>query len=385
MDFTSGIGVANTGHCHPNVVKGIKDQAEELIFSQINCAAHNKVFELTEELKTVVPKHLSRFFYAQSGAEAVEAAVKLAKHGSGKPNIIVFGGSFHGRTHMTMAMTTSKTLYRKSYPNLPSGVYVTPYPYAFASGRTEEEEVKHTLNELENLLTTQSAPEDTAAIFIEPVLGEGGYIPAAKGFLKGIREICNKYDILMVVDEIQSGFGRTGKMFAHQWDDVKPDIMTMAKGLASGVPMSAIAYRESLDSKWIKGTHGGTYGASPIGCAAALATVKTIKSEYLLTNTLKRGLQLENGLKKLQKQYPVIADVRGIGLMLGIELMTDGKPDTELPGKIIKKVYDKDLMLLTCGVRKNVIRFIPPLVITEVEIDRALDILKNVMEDIYAD
>lgn len=383
LDFTSGIGVNSTGHCHSNVVKAVAKQAETLLFSQVNCALHNKIFELTEELKTVVPPELTRFFYAQSGAEAVEAAVKLAKHATGRPNIIVLHGSFHGRTHMAMAMTTSKTIYRKSYPNLPSGVFIAPYPYAFATGRTEEEETDYALRSLETVLETQTDPGDCAAIFVEPVLGEGGYIPGSKGYLEGVRKICDKHGILMVADEIQSGFGRTGKMFGFQWSSIIPDIITMAKGLASGIPMSAIAYREELDKKWQKGTHGGTYGGSPIGCAAAISTIETIKSEKLVENADKMGKVLMEGLYRLQKQYPVIGDIRGYGLMIGIELMDGKNPLTELPKKIITKAYDKGLMLLSCGLRKNVIRLIPPLIVNKEEVNIALDIIESVLEDIY--
>ena len=304
---------------------------------------------------------------------------------TGKPNIIVLHGSFHGRTHLTMAMTTSKTVYRKSYPNLPPGVFVAPYPYAFATGRTEEEETKYALDAIEMLLATQTAPEDTAAIFVEPVLGEGGYIPASIGYLKGIREICNKYGILMVADEIQAGFGRTGKYFSFMWDDVTPDIITMAKGLGSGLPISAIAYKEEFNSKWIKGTHGGTYGASPVGCAAAVATIKIIKEENLLNNSLERGKQLVSGLNVLQQTYPVISDIRGRGLMIGIELMNGQNPASEIVTEIIKKSYTKGLMLLSCGLRKNVIRLIPPLIVTKEDVTEALDIFKNILEEIYAD
>ncbi len=380
LDFTSGIGVNSTGHCHPKVSAAIAEQAQSLLFSQINCARHNKLYELADELKSVVPAHLNKFFYAQSGAEAIEAAVKLAKHAAGKPNIIVMQGSFHGRTHMAMAMTTSKTVYRLKYPNLPSGVYVAPYPYAYASGRTEEEETAYALQALELVLDTQSAPAETAAIFVEPVLGEGGYLPAPPNYLKGLRDICDKHGILLVCDEIQTGFGRTGKMFAHEYDGVKPDIMTMAKGMASGAPISGIAYREELDAKWGKGTHGGTYGGSPLGCAAAISTIQVIKEEGLVENAAARGEQLMAGLKKLQRNYPCIGDVRGRGLMIGMELMDGDKPDTVLPGKLIKEVYARDMMLLTCGIRRNVVRWIPPLVVTEAEIDEGLKIFEEALE-----
>ncbi|MGE4489491.1 MAG: aspartate aminotransferase family protein [Kiritimatiellales bacterium] len=380
LDFTSGIGVTSTGHSHPKVAAAIAEQAQKLIFSQINCARHNVVSELAEELATVVPPHLNRFFFAQSGSEAIEAAVKLAKHATGRANIIVMQGSFHGRTHLAMAMTTSKTVYRLKYPNLPAGIYVTPYPYAFASGRSEADETAAALAGLDLVLATQSAPEETAAIVVEPVLGEGGYLPAAPGFLKGLRDICDQHGILLVVDEVQTGCGRTGKMFAHEYDGIEPDIMPIAKGMGSGAPISGIACREELDAKWIKGTHGGTYGGSPLGCAAAVATLRVIKEEGLVANAYARGEQLMNGLRGLQKKFPMIGDVRGRGLMIGIEIMDGSKPDTVLPGKIIREVYARDMMLLSCGLRRNVVRWIPPLIVSEAEIKEGLDIFEAAME-----
>ena len=379
LDFTSGIGVNSTGHSHPKVVKAIAEQAENLIFSQINCASHNMLIELADELKTLVPRDLTRFFYAQSGSEAVEAAVKLAKHASGRPNVIVMQGSFHGRSHMTMAMTTSKTVYRLSYPNLPAGVFTTPFPYAYAWGMSEEAAARKALSELRLVLETQTAPCDTAAIFVEPVLGEGGYLPAPASYLEGLREICNEHGILLVIDEVQTGFGRTGKMFACEWSGIVPDILIMAKGMGSGLPISAIAYKEKFDEKWIKGTHGGTYGGSPMGCAAAVSTIKVLKEEKLVENALRRGEQLTEGLKKIREQQPIIGDIRGKGLMIGMEIMKGEKPDSSLPSKITKECYSRGLMLLTCGIRKNVIRWIPPLVVSAEEIEEGLSIFESAL------
>lgn len=380
LDFTSGIGVNSTGHCHPKIVKAIQAQADTLIFSQVNIVYNEPTAELCRQLKRVVPATLNTYFFSNSGAEAVEASVKLAKHATGKANIIVLHGSFHGRTHLTMAMTTSKTIYRLKYPNLPAGIYVAPFPYAFATGRTEEEETAYALAELEKLLATQTAPEETAAVIVEPVLGEGGYIPVSAGYLKGLRALCDKYEILMIVDEVQTGFGRTGKLFGHQYDDVTPDIMTMAKGMGSGMPISGIAYKSELGKKWITGTHGGTYACNPMAAATAAATVEVILEEELVENASKRGEQLVDGLRKLQVKYPFLGDIRGRGLMIGVELMDGDQPDTALPGKILKEVYARDLLLLSCGLRKNVIRFIPPLIVTAKEIDRGLQIFEEALE-----
>jgi 4-aminobutyrate aminotransferase len=380
LDFTSGIGVNSTGHCHPTVVAAIQEQAEKLIFAQINCVLNEPVARLCAQLKRVVPSTLDTFFFSNSGAEAVEASVKLAKHASGKANMIVLHGSFHGRTHLAMAMTTSKTVYRLKYPNLPAGIYVAPFPYAFATGRTEEEETAWALDELEKVLSTQSAPEETAAIIVEPILGEGGYIPVTKGYLQGLRELCDKHDILLIVDEVQTGFGRTGKMFAHEYDGITPDIMTMAKGMGSGQPISGIAYKSELGTRWIKGTHGGTYACNPIACAAAAATIDVLLDENILDNVNARSEQLMNGLRGLQKKFPILGNIRGRGLMVGVELMQDGKPAPELLGKLTQEVYARDLLLLGCGLRKNVIRWIPPLITSEEEIARGLAIFEAALE-----
>lgn len=380
LDFTSGIGVNSTGHNHPRVVQAIKDQADKLIFSQINVVYNEPVADLCKQLKRVMPEALDTYFFSNSGAEAVEGAVKLAKHATGKANIIVLNGSFHGRTHLTMAMTTSKTIYRLKYPNLPSGIYVAPFPYAFASGRTEEDETAHALADLESLLSSQSAPEETAAIVVEPVLGEGGYLPLSKGYLKGLRKICDENEILLICDEVQTGFGRTGKMFGHEYDGVVPDIMTMAKGLASGMPISGMAYKAELGKKWITGTHGGTYACSPMSAAAAAATIKTLLDEKIVENARERGEQMMAGLNALKEKYPCIGDVRGRGLMVGLELMQDARPDASLPAKILAEVYKRDMLLLSCGIRKNVLRFIPPLVVTEAQIEQGLKIFEEALE-----
>ncbi|MEI6892306.1 MAG: aminotransferase class III-fold pyridoxal phosphate-dependent enzyme [Pontiella sp.] len=380
LDFTSGIGVNSTGHGHPKVVAAIKEQANKLIFSQINIVYNEPVAQLCAQLKRVMPAALDTYFFSNSGAEAVEGAVKLAKHATGKANIIVLHGSFHGRTHLTMAMTTSKTIYRLKYPNLPAGIYVAPFPYAYASGRSEEAETAHALAELELVLSTQSAPEETAAIVVEPVLGEGGYLPVSRGYLKGLRKLCDQYEILLICDEVQTGFGRTGKMFGHQYDDVTPDIMPIAKGLGSGMPISGIAYKAELGKRWITGTHGGTYACSPIAAAAAVATIEVIVDEQLVENARVRGEQLTAGLRLLQEKYPCIGDVRGRGLMIGLELMQGNQPDTTLPAKVLKEVYQRDLLLLSCGMRKNMLRFIPPLVVTKEEIERGLKIFEEALE-----
>ncbi len=381
IDFTSGIGVTNTGHCHPKVVEAIKVQAEKLIFGQFNIVFHKPMFELVKELKQVVPEGLDSFFFASSGAEAVEASVKLAKHATGRPNIIVFSGSFHGRTHLTMAMTTSKTVYRTHYQPLVPGIFVAPFPYSYYYGWDDETTKKFALKELKRVLKGQSAPDETAAIIIEPVLGEGGYVVPPAGFLAALREICDEYGIMLIADEVQSGFGRTGRYFAVQHEEVLPDIMTMAKGIASGVPLSGLAYKSELGKKWITGTHGGTYSGNTLACAAGAATVRVIREERLDRNAAVQGERLMKGLKEIQRDFPVLGDVRGRGLMIATEFTSDGEPATDLVKAIKKAAESRGLLLLSCGTFDNVIRWIPPLVVKGEDIDEGLQIFREAVTE----
>ena len=382
LDFTSGIGVTSTGHCHPKVVSAIKKQAESLIFGQMNIVVHKPVLELIDKLKNIVPSGLDRFFFSNSGAEAVEAAVKLAKRATGRSNIIVFQGSFHGRTHLTMSMTTSKTIYRAQYQPLVPGIFVTPYPYSFYYGWDDDETSRFALKELERLFKSQTIPEETAAIIIEPVLGEGGYVVPPRGFIKTLREICDKYGILLIADEIQSGFGRTGKYFAMDHEDVTPDIMVMAKGLASGMPLSCIAYKRDLEKNWLPGSHGGTYGGNPVSCAAAVATIDVLSNEKLVANAAVRGKQLLEGLETLKKKDERIGDVRGLGLMAATEFVRDNEPDPETTKALIAEAADRNLLLLSCGTFGNVVRWIPPLIVNEAQIEKALTIFEDALESL---
>src|SRR5258708_8452358 len=235
LDFTCGIGVTNTGHCHPKVVEAVREQAANFLHAQANIVIHKPMLQLIDELRTIVPPSIDGFFFSNSGAEALEGAVKLARVATGRQNIIVFSGSFHGRTAGTMALTTSKTIYRTGFGPLPSGVFVAPFPYAFRLGMTEEQASAYALDQLEYLLASQTAPKDTAAILIESVMGEGGYIVPPKSFMKGLRAIADKNGIMLIFDEVQSGFGRTGRWFVFEHYDVLPDIMTVATGIASGL------------------------------------------------------------------------------------------------------------------------------------------------------
>jgi len=350
LDFSCGIGVTNTGHCHPKVVEAIREQAGKLIHGQMNLVIHKPILELVNELRSIVPSSLDGFFFSNSGAEAVEGALKLARHATGRQNVIVFQGSFHGRTNATMAMTTSKNSYKVGYQPLMSGVYVAPFPYALRYGWDEEKTSQWCLDELELLLMTQSAPAETAAVFIEPVIGEGGYIVPPKSFMKGLRELTKKHDILLVADEVQSGIGRTGKWFGIQHFDVEPDIMTVAKGLASGMPISGVISRLELMSKWIPGSHGGTYGGNAVAAAAGVATIRAIREEKILDNVNARGGQLKAGLAHLQEKYPQIAEVRGLGLMIGTEFRdAHGKPDKTFTKAVQQACINRNMLILTAG------------------------------------
>jgi len=385
LDFTCGIGVTNTGHCHPRVVEAIQKQAGLLIHGQANIVFHRPMLELIHELQTIVNPAIDGFFFTNSGAEAIEGAIKLARHATGKSNIIVFQGSFHGRTVGTMSLTTSKTIYRSGYQPLMAGVFVAPYPYSYRYGWSDEQTSEWCLDELEFLFLSQTSPSETAAILIEPVLGEGGYVVPPAEFLTKIREICDKYGIILIIDEIQSGFGRTGKWFAQEHFNVTPDIMTVAKGIASGLPLSGVFSRLELMKKWQPGTHGGTYGGNAVACAAGVATVKAMKDEKMPENARIRGEQLINHLRRVQLDFPVIGDIRGLGLMIGVEFRTvDRKPDKATTKAVVAECFNRKLMLLTCGTYDNVIRWIPPLIVTENEIDQAIGIFVDALSSVVA-
>jgi 4-aminobutyrate aminotransferase len=331
------------------------------------------MLRLVEELLGVVPEPLQSFFFSNSGAEAVEAAVKLARHVTKRPNIIVFQGAFHGRTNATMAMTSSKAAQRVGYQPLTSGMFVSPFPYSYRYGWDEETTLKFCLKELTHLLKTQTAPEETAAIVVEPVQGEGGYVVPPAGFLPALRDICDHYGILLIADEIQSGFGRTGKWFAVNHWNVVPDVLIMAKGLASGMPLSGLAARPEHMAKWKTGAHGGTYGGNVVSCAAAVATIQVMREEKLIENSAAMGRVLLSRLKELREHYPEIGDVRGLGLMIGTEFTSpQGEPWTERVQAVTKAAMAEGLLLLTCGPWENTIRWIPPLVINESHIHEAV-------------
>jgi 4-aminobutyrate aminotransferase len=381
IDFTSGIGVTNTGHCHPKVVEAAREQVGKIIHAQVNILYHQPLLRLADALREVLPPALDTFFFSNSGAEAVEGAVKLARHATGKANIIVFQGSFHGRTNQTMAMTTSKPIYRQKYQPLASGVFVAPYPYWYRYGWEPEQTSQWCLRELRHLLASQTAPLETAAIIVEPVLGEGGYVAPPPSFLPGLREICDEHDILLIADEVQSGFGRTGKFFAVEHFDVVPDVLIMAKGLASGFPLSGLAASRALMDKWMVGTHGGTYGGNAVACAAAEATVRLLQ-DGLVDNAARMGTVLMDGLRGIQSRSPLLGDVRGLGLMVGVEFThPDGSPAADEVREVIARCQQDRLLLLNCGTYGNVVRWIPPLIVSQQQIERALEIFERAVKE----
>lgn len=384
-DFTSGIGVTNTGHCHPRVVAAVQEQAARLLHGQMNIVVPPSVVELADALNKVTPDSIDCFFFANSGAEAVEASVKLAKQATHRTNLIVFQGSFHGRTHQTMAMTASKAVYRGGYQPMPAGIFVAPFPYSYRYGWSEDAAIDFCLRELDLIFHSQCDPAETAAMILEPVLGEGGYIPAPPRFLQALRQICDEHGILLIADEVQTGFGRTGKFWGFEHAGIVPDIIVMAKGLASGVPMSGIAASRELMSKWPAGSHGGTYGGNALAAAAAVATIQAIIEDGLVANAAYQGDRLMDGLSELQSRHPEIGDVRGLGLMIATEFSTrDGQPDKVTCKAVQKACMEHNLLLLTCGSYENVIRWIPPLVVNDAQIDEALRIFESALTTVLA-
>ena len=281
-----------------------------------------------------------------------------------------------------MAMTTSKTVYRAGYQPLVSGIFVAPFPNAYMYGWDEETAVDFAIGELKRLLKTQTAPGETAAMVIEPVLGEGGYVPAPARFLQAVRQICDEHGILLVADEVQSGFGRTGTWFAIEQSGVAPDIMIMAKGIASGMPISGIAAGHELMARWPVGSHGGTYGGNAVACAAAVATIQVLRDEELIENSARMGEVLMTGLRHLQEDYPAIGDVRGRGLMVAAEFTTpDGQPWGARVKAVIQACYRKDLLLLSCGYDGQIVRWIPPLIVSEAQVHEALAIFADALAE----
>lgn len=379
-DFTSGIGVVNTGHCHPRVVEAIQQQAAKIIHAQANIFVHEPVLRASQALVATLPDSLNQVFWTNSGAEATEGALKLAKIATGRPAVIAFRGAFHGRTHAAMSVTSSRVKVRGHYEPLLPSVYHAPYPYLYRSpygGPAEDQDLKY-FAELEAMFDQLVMPDDVAAILIETIAGEGGYMVPTARWMQLVRELCSKHGIMMILDEVQSGMGRTGKMWAFEHFGVTPDIMTVAKGVGSGMPVAAVVSNKAVMDTWAPGSHGGTYGGNAVATAAAYATLQVMADEGLPGNAARMGEILIQGLREIQADYPVIGDVRGLGLMVAAEFVSpDGSPNPEAVKTVLARALDEKVLLLTCGTYDQAIRVIPPLVVTEEEIRSFLDTFRR--------
>jgi 4-aminobutyrate aminotransferase len=382
LDFTAGIAVTSTGHCHPKVVKAIQDQAAELIHMSGTDFYYDLMPKVAAKLSAIAPMPgPHKIYYGNSGAEAVECAMKLARYHTGRQNIISFLGSFHGRTMGALSLTASKVQQKRRFAPFVPGVTHVRYPYAYrgCSGGPQEKEafaLGCARYIEEKLFKTLLAPEEVAAIFVEPIQGEGGYIVAPDIFLQEIRRICDRHGILMVVDEIQSGAGRTGKWWAIEHSGVQPDIVCMAKGIASGMPLGVcLSKAEVMD--WVPGSHASTFGGNPLCLAAALATIEIIEREAMANAETVGGAALER-LGTWVNKHEIVGDVRGRGLMIGVEIVENKQTRAvapELRDKIVDLAFEKGLLLLGCGT--NTVRLCPPLVVTQDETDIALDLFEE--------
>jgi 4-aminobutyrate aminotransferase len=381
MDFTSGIGVTNLGHNHPKVLNAAIEQMKKFSHSAVGITVHEPLLRLTEILPTVMPEGMEMFFFGNSGSEAVEGALKMARYITGRPGIIAFTGSFHGRTYGAVSVTSVKSKYRSHYEPLVPGIYFADYanPFRCPVGSTPQDAVDWALGSVEKIFNHYIPAEQVAAILVEPIQGEGGYIVPPPGFLEGLRRICDEHGILLIFDEVQSGFGRTGQMFAAQTLDVRPDVMSVAKGIANGFPLGATVSSRELMGRWSAGSHGTTFGGNPVACAAAVAVQQVFAEENILENTRRMGEIFINGLREIQKKHEFIGDVRGKGLMVAMEIVKPDKdktPDGDKAFAILNQALERDLLGYMAGRTGNVIRFIPPLIVNEDEIHQALEILE---------
>ena len=379
-DFTSGIAVVNTGHCHPRVVAAIQEQAGKIIHAQQNVFAHEPMMKAAQALTETLPSQLNQVFWANSGAEAIEGAIKLAKVATHRTAVIAMRGAFHGRTHAAMSVTSSRSKVRGHYEPLLSSMYFAPYPYLFRSpysGSADDADLKY-FHELEVLFDQMVMPDDVAAILVETIAGEGGYMVPTPRWLQMVRDLCTQHGIMLILDEVQTGVGRTGKMWGFEHFGIEPDIMAVAKGVGSGMPVSAVISSKEIMDHWAPGAHGGTYGGNAVATAAVYATMQVMKDERLADNAAAMGEILVDGLRDIQVRYPVIGDIRGLGLMIAAEFVTpDGGPNTAAVAQVIKACQDERLLLLNCGTYDQAVRIIPPLVVTAEQIGDFLTIFER--------
>ncbi|TME57257.1 MAG: aminotransferase class III-fold pyridoxal phosphate-dependent enzyme [Chloroflexi bacterium] len=386
LDFASGIAVTNLGHGHPVVIEAAKAQLDKVVHTSV-VAHHQPAIQLAERIAALAPGKLEKVFFANSGAEAVEGAIKLARYTTGRSALIAFQGAFHGRTYGALSLTASKSYYRERYEPFLPGVYHVPYPYPYRNptGPGDEATLEYVFNFIDEMLDTRVPPKNVAAFIVEPVLGEGGYVVPPSGFMPRLRKLCDEHGILLIADEVQSGYGRTGKMFACEHSGVVPDIMTLAKSIASGLPLSAVVATSKLMDQWEPAAHGSTFGGNPVSCAAGIATLDVFKADGIIQNSASKGAELTRRLRDLQQRMPAIGEVRGLGLMIGVELVKkDGTPDKELQKQIRKVCLDSGMVVLSCGAHDNVLRLVPPLNLSQAELDEGWEILNGAFQEVAA-
>lgn len=385
LDFVVGIAVVNTGHCHPKVVKAVQDQAAKVAHAQMNIYRHGPMLELAEKLVEILPDGMDEVMFANSGAEAVENAIKLAKQVTRRPGVIAFQGAFHGRTHLTMALTDSAVHYRGHHEPLVGGIYHARYCYPFRTP-TSEDPTAYALDDVRRVLRAEIYGDDVAAIIVEPIQGEGGFIVPTAEFMHGLREIADEIGAMLILDEIQAGMGRTGTWFCHEHYGVKPDILTVAKGIASGYPLGAIAASHELWDKCLPGSMGGTYGGNAVACAAGSATIDAMKEDGMLANAARQGDKLMKFWKDHQATYPVIGEVRGKGLMLALECVQPGtkEPNAAAAKAFIGECIKNKVVVMGAGAFGNGVRFLPPININDADLDHAFGVFTEAAKVAFA-
>ncbi len=386
LDLYGGIGVVNAGHRPDIVVEKIKNQADKLLHTCFMIAPYENYLQLAEKIVNIIPiKGDKKAAFFNSGAEAVENAIKIAKAYTKRSGVISFSNAFHGRTLMTMSLTSKTKPYKYEFGPFAPEVYKAPSAYCYRCpfGKEYGKCSFECLDYIEQLFVSEVDPSTIAAMIIEPVQGEGGFIVQPKEFMQGLEKICKKYGIVFIVDEIQTGFARTGKMFATEYYGIDPDIITLAKSIASGLPLSAVVGKKNIMDAPGPGRIGGTYGGNPLACASALATIDFIKENNLEKKSEEIGKYIMGRLNKLKEKYDFVGDVRGLGSMVAIEFIDkDKKPDKQIVSKIIQKCFENGIVIISAGVFGNVIRFLPPLVITEEQLKKAMDIFEEAIENV---
>jgi 4-aminobutyrate aminotransferase/(S)-3-amino-2-methylpropionate transaminase len=390
IDFAGAIGSLNAGHCPPKVVEALKEQLDRYIHPCFHVMMYEPYVALAEKLNQITPgTHAKKTFFLNSGAEAVENAVKIARKYTGRRAILSFERGFHGRTLLAMSLTSKVKPYKFGFGPFAPDVYKLPYPYYYRApgGMSPEELDRELLARIESFFLSEVPAEDVAAVIMEPVQGEGGFIIPSKAFVQGVYEICQKHGILFIADEVQTGFGRTGKMFAMEHYDVVPDLITLSKSIAAGFPISAVTGRAEIMDAPDVGEIGGTYGGSPLGCVAALKVIEMMEEERLPERAQIIGKKVLKRFRKLQERYPQIGDVRGLGAMCAMELVKgpDKTPDKDLAGKILVECNRRGVILMGAGLYSNVIRVLSPLVITDEQLEEGLDVIEEVVDEVLGD